>query len=98
MVNNTNLSPGVSGLPVAGPTIQAILYPVTGTFSLTSENANSGYAKVGDKLDWSLNGNHYIPENWGVSAGGSLFASGSGNLNQGIVSGTFTTTSGLSQG
>jgi len=59
MVNSTGLSPGVSGLPYASPTITDVLYPLTGYAMLYSSNANPGYAKTGDFISMTITSNYY---------------------------------------
>src|SRR6185503_4544008 len=93
---STNLSPGLSGLPIAGPTVQVIAYPLDGTFSLSSTNANSGYAKTGDKINFTLQSAHYEVENWGVNVAGQN-ANGSSNFST-VATGQVTLGSGTAQG
>jgi len=70
MVNITGLSPGVSGLPVSGPTIGVINYPLTATFQMMSSNANPGYAKTGDKITFVLQSTYYLISYWEVYVAG----------------------------
>ncbi len=96
LANSTNLTPGLSGLPVAGPTVQVIAYPLDGTFSLSSTNANSGYAKTGDKINFTLTSAHYLLETWNVNVAGQN-ANGSLNFSS-VVTGQVTLGSGTAQG
>src|ERR1700733_13672195 len=70
MVNSTGLSPGVSGLPVSGPTIGVINYPLTATLQMMSSNANPGYAKTGDKITFVLQSTYYLISYWEVYVAG----------------------------
>jgi len=63
MVNSTGVSPGVSGLPVASQSVYDILYPLTGSMTLTSTNANPGYAKAGDIISFVVRSDHYSLNN-----------------------------------
>jgi len=96
LANSTNLSPGLSGLPVVGPTVQVIAYPLDGSFTLSSTNANSGYAKTGDQINFTLTSAHYELENWSVNIAGQN-TGGSLNFSP-VASGQVTLGSGTAQG
>ena len=70
MVNSTGLSPGVTGLPVSSPAIQVNFPADVGAITFSSSNANPGYAKTGDQINFLVTGNYdmtYV----GVTAGGN---------------------------
>ena len=96
LANSTNLSPGLSGLPIAAPTVQVVAYPLDGTLSLSSSNANSGYAKTGDKINFTLQSSHYDLGLWGVVVAGQN-TNGLANASP-TATGQFTLGSGTTQG
>jgi len=71
MVNSNGVSPGVGSLPLAGPSIQ-VNYPTpSATLTLTSTNANPGYAKTGDQVNYTLTTNGYNINYAIITAGGN---------------------------
>jgi gliding motility-associated-like protein len=95
MVNSTGVSPGVTGLPAVSNLTEIILYSLTGRFSLTSTNANPGYAKTGDKINFTLAANNYVMTIWTVTIAGVNVPPGGGSYS---ASGSVTLGSGTGQG
>jgi len=95
MVNSTGVSPGVTGLPYTGNYAQIVLFPLTGTLSLTSTNANPGYAKTGDNINYTLTSDNYPMPTWSATIAG-VYASGEANST--TASGNVTLGSGTAQG
>jgi len=99
MVNNTGVSPGVSGLPIASPSVTDVLYPLTGSATLTSFNANPGYAKTGDVIGINvISDNYNINQVMGSAGTGADFAANSANGKQGGVSVTLASNFNIPQG
>ncbi len=99
MVNNTGVSPGVSGLPFASPSVTDVLFPLTGSATLTSFNANPGYAKTGDVIGINvISDNYNINQVIGSAGTGANFAANSANGKQGGVSVTLASNFNTPQG